>query len=76
MNRLRKIIVLVLIGAVVSLGVIGCKAKTEPPAGEQPAQEASAAEQPSQEAPAQEAPAAEKPAEEKPAAEHLSRNAK
>ena len=71
MDKLKKLFVLVLVAAVISIGLTGCKQKGEQPAegtasGEHPA----ASEHPTEEAPAEEAPAAEKEAEEHPAEEH------
>ena len=53
MNTVKKIFVLMLMAAVVSLGLVGCKGKdkSEHPTGEEPAKEA----------PAKEAPDAEHP---------------
>ena len=56
MNKLKKVFVLVLVAAVVSFGLTGCKEKSEPPAEEQSAQET-----PSEETPAEEHPAGEHP---------------
>jgi hypothetical protein len=48
MNKLKKIFVLVLIIAVASLGLTGCKKdKSEHPAGEHPSKEAAPGEHPS-----------------------------
>ncbi len=60
MNKLKKILVLVLIAAVVSLGGSGCKGKSEHPTNEHP----------SKQAPAKEASPNEPPAAEHPAGEH------
>ncbi|MGB2863808.1 MAG: hypothetical protein WBC05_10825 [Sedimentisphaerales bacterium] len=70
-NKVKKLFVLVLVAAVVSLGLTGCKQDNEQPAegttsGEHPA----ASEHPSSEHPTEEAPAEEKESEETPAAEH------
>ena len=40
MNKLKKIFVMVMIAAIVSLGVTGCKKKTEHPGGEHPSKQA------------------------------------
>ena len=60
MNKVKKVFVLVLVAAVVSFGLTGCKQKDEPPAEETP----------SSEQPTEETPAEETPAEEHPAGEH------
>jgi len=67
MNKVKKVFVLVLVAAVVSLGLTGCKQKSEPPAegtpsGEHPA----ASEHPTEETPAEETPAGEHPTGEHP----------
>jgi len=56
MIKVKKVFVLVLVAAVVSFGLTGCKEKSEPPAGEQSAEET-----PSEETPAEEHPAGEHP---------------
>ena len=63
MNKLKKVLVLVLVVSFVSLGLslTGCKKKAEPAGGEHPA-----GEHPSKEDAAKEHPAGEHPAEEKP----------
>jgi hypothetical protein len=71
MNKVKKVFVLVLVAAVVSFGLTGCKQKSEPPAegtpsGEHPA----ASEHPTEGTPTEEAPAEEKESEEHPAVEH------
>lgn len=60
MNTLKKIFLVLLIAAVVSLGLTGCKQKSEHPSGDHP----------SGEHPAEETPAEETPAEEHPSGEH------
>jgi hypothetical protein len=71
MNKLKKVFVLVLVAAVVSLGLTGCKQKNEQPAEGTPSSEHPAAsEHPSSEHPTEETPAEEKEAEETPAGEH------
>lgn len=60
MNTLKKIFLVLLIAAVVSLGLTGCKQKNEHPSGDHP----------SGEHPAEETPAEETPAEEHPSGEH------
>ena len=61
MNKMKKLFVLVLIAAVVSLGMIGCKDKSEHPTGEHPSSE-----HPSKEAPTEETPSSEHPTGEHP----------
>lgn len=61
MNKVKKILVLVLIAAVVSLGMIGCNGKSEHPTGEHPSSE-----HPSKEAPTEEHPSSERPTGEHP----------
>jgi len=56
MNKVKKVFVLVLVAAVVSLGLTGCKQKSEPPASEQPVSEQAASETPAEETPAGEHP--------------------
>ncbi len=56
MNKVKKVFVLVLVAAVVSLGLTGCKQESEPPAGEQSAEETAAEETPAEEHPAGEHP--------------------
>lgn len=51
MNRVKKLFVLVLIVAVVSLGLTGCKKKSKPPAGEHPTEEHPTEEHPTGEHP-------------------------
>ena len=61
MNKMKKLFVLVLIAAVVALGMIGCKDKSEHPTGEHPSSE-----HPSKEAPTEETPSSEHPTGEHP----------
>ncbi len=61
MNKVKKVFVLVLIAAVVSFGLTGCKQKSESPSGEHPSSE-----HPTKETPAEETPAGEHPAGEHP----------
>ena len=61
MNKLKKVFLLVLIAAVVSLGATGCKSKSEHPEGENPSSEPPAKQTPSDEHPAGEHPAGEHP---------------
>ena len=65
MNKVKKLFVLVLIVAVVSLGLIGCEDKSEPPAGDQSTKETS-----TKEAPAEKETAGEHPNGEQPNGEH------
>lgn len=52
MNKVKKLFVLVLVAAVVSFGLTGCKQKDEPPAEGAPAGEHPAEETPAEETPA------------------------
>ena len=61
MNKVKKVFVLVLITAVVSLGLTGCKKKSEHPSGDHPSSE-----HPSKEAPTEEHPSSEHPSGEHP----------
>ncbi|MFH1716793.1 MAG: hypothetical protein ABIF19_05540 [Planctomycetota bacterium] len=70
MHTLKKILVLVLIAAVVSLGATGCSKKSESTPEEHPSQGASAEETPAEETPSEEHPAAEHPSGEHPSGEH------
>jgi len=63
-NRVKKVIVLLLVAAVVSLGLTGCKHKNEQPT------EGTSSEHPAKKAPAEEKKAEEQPAGEHPSAEH------
>ncbi|MHC4737643.1 MAG: hypothetical protein ACYS9Y_01935 [Planctomycetota bacterium] len=56
MNTLKKIFVLVLIVAVVSLSLTGCKDKSEPSSVEQPSEETISEEHPTSEHPTSEHP--------------------
>ena len=68
MGKLRKLLALVLIGAVISLGGLGCKKKAADPAvKESPAKETKTGESNEEEHPAGEHPAGEK---EHPTGEH------
>ena len=51
MNKMKKVFVLLLIVAVVSLGLTGCKGKSEPPPEETPSQEHPTEEHPTGEHP-------------------------
>ena len=51
MNKMKKVFVLLLIVAVVSLGLMGCKGKSEPPPEETPSQEHPTEEHPTGEHP-------------------------
>ena len=61
MNKVKKVFVLVLIAAVVSLGLTGCKKDSEHPSGDHPSSE-----HPSKEAPTEEHPTSEHPTGEHP----------
>jgi hypothetical protein len=65
MNKVKKLFVLVLIFAVISLGFIGCEHKGDHPSGEHPS-----GEHPSKGAEANEAPGGEHPGGEHPSGEH------
>ncbi|MHC4843184.1 MAG: hypothetical protein ACYTFM_08280 [Planctomycetota bacterium] len=65
MFKLRKILILLLIAAVVSLALTGCKSDQEHPTGEHPTEE-----HPSEEHPSEEHPTEEHPSEEHPSGEH------
>ncbi len=56
MNKIKKVFVLVMIVAVVSLGLVGCKDNSEHPAGEHPTKEAQSEEHPNNEHPNNEHP--------------------
>ncbi len=58
MIKMKKLFVLLLIAAVVSLGLTGCKDKSETPPGETPSKET-----PSKETPSKETPPSEHPSE-------------
>lgn len=66
MNKVKKVLVLMLIAAVVSLGLMGCKEKGEHPSGDQLSSEHPAGEHPTEETPDGEHPAGEHPTEETP----------
>jgi hypothetical protein len=70
MNLLKKIFMLVMIVAVISLGFTGCKHDGDHPSGDHPAGDHPAGEHPSKEAPSEEKPAGDHPAGEHPAGEH------
>jgi len=61
MNKVKKVFVLVLIAAVVSLGLTGCKKHSEHPSGDHPSSE-----HPSKKAPTEEHPTSEHPTGEHP----------
>jgi len=63
---MKKILVLLLVTAVVSLGLTACKEKSEHPTGEHPNKETAAEEHPAGEHPAKEAASEEHPAGEHP----------
>ena len=60
-NKMKKLFILVLVAAVVSLGLTGCKEKSEPPAGEHPTEKKEAEEKAAEEHPAGEHPSGEHP---------------
>ena len=56
MNKLRKVFVLILVAAVVSFVLTGCKEKSEPTIGDRPAGETTSEDHPAGEHPTEEAP--------------------
>ncbi|MBN2594133.1 MAG: hypothetical protein JXA81_11545 [Sedimentisphaerales bacterium] len=64
-NNVKKLLMLLLVMAVVSLGLTGCKKHHDQPSGERPSSE-----HPTEEKKAEEKPAAEHPSGEHPAGEH------
>jgi hypothetical protein len=66
MNKVKKVFVLVLIAAVVSLGLTGCKKKSEHPSGDHPSSEHPTKETPSEETQTEEHPTSEHPTGEHP----------
>ncbi len=72
MNKMRKVFVLVLVAAIVSLGFMGCKdnGEHEHPAGEHPKSEHPTEEGSKSEHPTEEGSTSEHPASEHPAGEH------
>ncbi len=65
MKKIKQVFVLLLIAAVVSLCLAGCKDKSEHPTSEQPTEE-----HPKQEQPSEEHPTEEQPKQEHPTSEH------
>ena len=61
MNKLKKVFVLVLIAAVLSLGSTGCSEKSDHPSGDHPSGEHPSGETPSEEIPSGEHPSGEHP---------------
>jgi hypothetical protein len=70
MNMLKKIFVVLLIGAVVSFSQMGCKKESEHPSGEHPTSEHPTEEHPTEETPTEETPSEEHPTGEHPSGEH------
>jgi len=70
MDKLKNILVVLLIAVVVSFGQMGCKQESEHPSGDHPTSEHPASEHPTEEAPTEEAPTEETPTEETPSEEH------
>ena len=66
MNKVKKVLVSVLIVAVVSLGLTGCKSGDEHPSSEHPSKETLSEEHPSKELPSSEHPSKETPSGEHP----------
>ena len=66
MKKIKEVFVLLLIAAVVSLCLAGCKDKSEPAAGEQPTSEHPTEEHPTEEHPTEEHPKSEHPTSEHP----------
>ena len=62
----RKMLAAVLIVAIISLGLVGCKQEPESPSGENTGSETAAKQAPTDETPTEEAPAKEHPAGEHP----------
>jgi hypothetical protein len=65
MNKLRKIFILALVVAVVSLVFTSCKSESEHPTSDHPTEE-----HPTEEQPTEEHPTEEQPTEEHPTGEH------
>lgn len=61
MGTLKKIFTLVLVAAIVSIGVTGCKGESKPPADDHPSSEHPTEETPSEEHPSSEHPSGEHP---------------
>jgi uncharacterized lipoprotein YehR (DUF1307 family) len=61
MKKMKKILVLLLVAAIVSFGLMGCKEKSEHPTAEQPTKGTESKETESGEHPAGEHPAGEHP---------------
>ena len=70
MKKLRKVLVLLLTVAVVSLGLTGCKGESEQPSGEHPSSEHPSTEHPSSEHPSAEDSPNAPPSGEHPSSEH------
>ena len=70
MKKLRKIIVLMLIVAVVSLGLTGCSNESKPSSEDHPTSEHPTSEHPSKEAASKEHPTSEHPTKETTSEEH------
>ncbi len=70
MNKVKKLFVLVLIAGIVSLGLTGCKDKSEHPTGDHPSSEQSTEKAATQEHPSGEHPTEEAAPQEHPTGEH------
>ena len=70
MNKVKKVFVLVLIAAVVSLGLTGCKKKSEHPTKKTVSEEHQTSENLTKETPSEETPTKEHPTSEHPTGEH------
>ncbi len=55
-NKITKLLVLMVVAVIITGGLVGCKEKSEHPVGDQPSKEV-----PAQEAPADEHPSADHP---------------
>ena len=70
MDKLKKILVVLLIAAIVSFGQLGCKQQSEHPSGEHPTSEHPTEEHPTEETKSEEHPTGEHPTSEHPSGEH------
>jgi len=70
MQKLRKVLALLLTVTVISFGLTGCKGESEPPTGEHPTSEHPSTEHPSAEDAPNAPPAGEHPSSEHPSSEH------
>jgi hypothetical protein len=70
MNKVKRLLVLLMVVAVASFCLTGCKKKSEHPEGEHPSKEAASEEHPKSEHPSKEAESEEHPKGEHPNGEH------